>query len=331
MKKPFLLCIISLLFAVHIAHAQEDLALRVGYVPLLSQLPLIISYENSRLDVLGPDLTLMKYGSFTSLEAALRVGAIDAASIPVPVALRIAADAYRCAACRIAIIGAIHRGGSRLVSEEQGALETLRGKQIGIPGLDSLEMLLLKNTLTAAGLRFGLDYKLLDVPSQTALQQLRTGKLDAIYLPEPHGSLAEHEQIAFPVDDQQDQLTGTLNTVLVIRSELLASHPSTVQAWMESVTNGCHIIERDIKETEGKQTAILQAPYFEYPKAIVADALVQRKGELSFAYIFPELEELQQILQWASDMKLIMRSIDWNALIAYDFSSNSSNAKQGLE
>jgi ABC-type nitrate/sulfonate/bicarbonate transport system substrate-binding protein len=319
MKKYSLLCAGWLLFAVHISHAQEDLTLRLGYVPLLSQLPLIVSYENSRLDMLGPDLTLMKYGSFTSLEAALRVGAIDAASIPVPVALSIAADAYRCETCRIAIIGAIHRGGSLLVAREQGDLEALRGKQIGLPGLDSSEILLLKHTLTAAGLRFGLDYKLLDVPSQMAIQQLRTGKLDALYLPEPYGSLAEHEQIALPVNGQQGHLTGTLNTVLVIRSELFTSHPSVVQEWLKSVIKGCYAIERDIKETEGKQTAILQTTYFAYPKAIIAESLVQRKGEMSFEYTLPELEELQQVLQWASDMKLVMRSIDWNALLAYDF------------
>lgn len=318
MKKSILLGFAGLLAITHITHAQENLSLRLGYVPLLSQLPLIISYENSRLDVSGPDLTLIKYGSFASLEAALRVGAIDAASIPVPVALSIASDAYRCEACRIAIIGAIQRGGSLLVARESGDLESLRGKQIGVPGLDSSEILLLKYALTTTGLRFGLDYKMLDVPPQMAIQQLRTGKLDAIYFPEPYGSLAEYEQIALPVNGQQNQLTGTLNTVLVIRSEFIISHPSAVQEWLKSVIKGCHTIERDIKETEGKQTAIFQAPYFEYPKAIIAESLVQRKGEMSFEYILPELEELQHVLQWASEMKLVMRSIDWNALIAYD-------------
>ena len=79
MKKIILVFIVCIMCIGQPAHTQEKVALRVGYVPLLTQLPLVVSYENDHLNFLQVDLDLIKYTSFTSLEAALRVGAIDAA------------------------------------------------------------------------------------------------------------------------------------------------------------------------------------------------------------------------------------------------------------
>lgn len=319
MKKTVLIYLLCLMFPWNRGYAQEKASLRIGYVPLLTQLPLVISYENNRLDLREIDLKLIKYTTFTTIEAALRVGAIDAASIPVPVALGIAADAYDCEECQIAILGAIHRGGTVLVAKEQGGLESIQGKLIGVPGLDSAENLLLKDILTAVGLRVGLDYRTLDIPFEMAIKQLTTGKLDALYLPEPYGTFAERERVAMSVNGQKNLLTGTLTTLLVIRSELLTSQTSAVKEWLISVMKSCQMIEDDIKHAGGRQTAISQTAYFGYSQDIVATSLVQRKGDLRFKYVFPDIEELQQFMQWASEMKLIMRSIDWDTLIAYDF------------
>lgn len=69
------------------AFAQDKIPLRVGYLPILAQLPLIVSYQNDRMRVEKIDLKLVRYNSFTTLEAALRVGAVDVASLPVTIAL----------------------------------------------------------------------------------------------------------------------------------------------------------------------------------------------------------------------------------------------------
>jgi ABC-type nitrate/sulfonate/bicarbonate transport system substrate-binding protein len=318
MKQILIFFLLGVLLPIHTLPAQEAFSLRLGYVPLLSQLPLIMSYEDHRLKRQYVELSLTKHTSFTSLEAALRVGAIDAASIPVPMALRVAADAYQCEHCQIAIIGAIHRGGSVLVAREPGEFEALRGKMLGVPGLNSSEFLSLQHVLTTAGLRFGLDYKVLEVPFALSIQQLKSGKLDALYLPEPYGSLAEQEQIASPLHATVTTGLHDLLTVLVIRSELFVSHPLAVQEWLQSVIESCEAIETDINKSHGKQTAILQTPYFGYSQELVAASLVQRMGNLSFKYTFPSQEELQTILQWASDMKLVMRSLDWSALLNYE-------------
>jgi len=40
---------IFLVFSGQVASAREKVGLRVGYLPLLSQLPVVVSYENDRL------------------------------------------------------------------------------------------------------------------------------------------------------------------------------------------------------------------------------------------------------------------------------------------
>jgi ABC-type nitrate/sulfonate/bicarbonate transport system substrate-binding protein len=110
-KLTILTLMISLLLS---CFAQETAAkskapLRIGYLPLLPQLPLVVSYENDRMTLERVALELNRYNSYNALEAALRVGAIDVASIPVPIALSIAADGYP-----IKIIAAIHMGGGQV-------------------------------------------------------------------------------------------------------------------------------------------------------------------------------------------------------------------------
>jgi len=306
---------LSLMFAWtgQVISAGGKVALRVGYVPLLGQLPLIVSFENDRMDLEKVAPQLVKYASFTALEAALRVGAIDLASLPIPIALSMAADGQK-----IKIIGTCHRGGSRLVARAKGDLESVRGNLIGVPGLDSGENLKLSQVLGAADLRPGLDYKTIGVSFTTVIGDLKARKIDAIYLPEPFGTIAEKEKIAVEVEGQEGKLTGTLDTVLVIRSEVLEKRKEAVEEWLGSLVKNCRFIENDIKKAGAKQTAIIQGSYFDYPEAIVTSALLKRKGDLKFDHFVPSIEEIGEYMDVATQMKLLTTSVDLNRLISVD-------------
>jgi len=293
--------------------AGGKVGLRVGYLPLLSQLPLIVSFENDRLDLEKVEPQLVRYTSFTALEAAIRVGAIDLASLPIPIALSMAADGYK-----IKIIGTCHRGGSRLVARNKGDLESVRGNLIGVPGLDSDENLKLSQVLGAADLRPGLDYKTIGVSFTTVINDLKAEKIDALYLPEPFGTIAEKDKIAAEVEGQEGKLTGTLDTVLVIRSEVLEKRKEAVEEWIESLVTNCRFIENDIEKAGAKQTAIIQGPYFDYPEAIVISALLKRKGALEFDHFVLSAEEIGGYMDLATQMKLLTKSVDLKSLISVD-------------
>jgi ABC-type nitrate/sulfonate/bicarbonate transport system substrate-binding protein len=294
-------------------HAGDKATIRVGYVPLMIQLPLVVSYENDRMNLNDVQLDLTKYNSFTSLEAALRVGAIDVASIPVPVCFSIAADGHK-----IRILGTIHSGGSRLVTKTTGGLDSVRGKVIGGPGLDSNENLVLSRVLEDTSLRTGMDYKTIGISFTTIIEDLKASKVDGFYLPEPFGSLAEEDHIGFPVEGQENLLTGTMGTVLVIRSEFFENNSAAVEEWLESVVNACTSIEKDIRNSGARQTAIIQSSYFGFTREITTQSLVNRKGDLKFDAFIPDLNEMNTYLEMASKMKLIVKSVDLDALVFLD-------------
>ncbi len=315
MKRLIVCGIICLMVAVRIAGADEKKVFRVGYLPLLTQLPLVVAQDLDRLSYEKTDIRLISYSSFTSLEAGLRVGAIDMASIPVPIALMIAADANKHELCRIRILGAIHKGGAVLISKKGKNFDDLRGMLIGVPGLDSSENLVLKKVLAEKGLRYGLDYKTIGIPLNTAIRNLKIDKLNALYAPEPYGSIAENDKIAFPIDDQKDLLSGTFSTVLVAHTANLEKNGPAIEEWLMRVKKACRFIENDLTESRGRQVAIIQETYFGFPTKIVKDSIARRRGDLNFEFFVPETKDLREMMRLASDMKLIMKSVDWDALV----------------
>lgn len=294
-----------------VVRAQGKTALRVGYLPILSQLPLVVSYETDRLNFEKIELELIRYNSFTALEAAMRVGALDAASITVPIALSMAADGHK-----INIIGTCQMGGSVLVARTKGDLKTVRGNVIGVPGLDSSENLTLSQVLGAIDLRYGLEYKTIGISFNTVIDDLRSNKLDALYLPEPFGTIAEKEKLAVAVQGQEGQLNGTLTTVIVVRSEILKKHKAGIKEWLESLVKSGRFIEEDIKQSGAKQTAIIQTKYFQYPQTIVADALVRHRGGMKFDHFVPDEENIKTYFNLATKLKILTKSVDFNSLIA---------------
>ena len=114
---PVLSLILLIAFGGNAFCVQSKITLRIGYIPLLSELPLIVSYESNQLNFENVTAELVRYNSFTALEAAMRVGAIDVASLPIPIVLSIAADGHK-----MKIIGICHLGGSRLWPETKAVL-----------------------------------------------------------------------------------------------------------------------------------------------------------------------------------------------------------------
>lgn len=331
-QRPFWGSVTSTILAIIVfwgstVNAEQTIkSLQIGYVPLISQLPLVVSYDNDRLRYSSVNVTLVKYRSFNSLEAALRVGAVDIADLPIPVVFNIAGDDIG-----IKIIGQYHSGGSILEGTKFSNVSEFRGKIIGVPGLRSNENLTIIQRLSEEKLRYGLDYKTLKVPFNTVLQNLEAGKINAMYFPEPYGSIAEKNHLAIQMEKQDQNLSGGTTTVLVARSDTLQTHSKeAIEEWIRSLTGACAFIENDISTLSAEQTAIIQEPYFGFERALVSSSLVKRRGGIRFFFAVPEKKMLQLYLQQALDAKILLESVDIDALVsfnAFSWEKKSDSAK----
>jgi ABC-type nitrate/sulfonate/bicarbonate transport system substrate-binding protein len=284
--------------------------LRIGYLPAVTQLPLVVAYENDRLNLKTVQVRLNRYNSYTAVEAALRVGAIDFASLPVPLVLNMAADGQP-----IKLLGADHVGGSRLVATQKGDLLSLRGHLVGLPGLDTSENIYLSQAMLANKLRPGLEYKTIRITFSTVIDDFKTGKLDAVYLPEPYGTIIESDKLAVAVDQQEGSLAGKLDAVWVVRAEFLDKNGPAVEEWLRSLAGSCRFIENDADKSGGRQTAIIQGSYFGFAQEVVTAALEKHAGGLKFAPVLPQIQALQDMSETASRLKILTKSVDLKSLV----------------
>jgi NitT/TauT family transport system substrate-binding protein len=326
MKKIMLICQI-LLLTFTFASAEEPVVLRVAYLPLLSQLPIIVSYENDHLNYSHIEVELIQFKSFTSIEAAIRVGAIHAASIPVPMILSIASNMYDCNLCQIKIVGATHIGGSSMVSSVEGDINALRGKMIGIPGMDSVESFSLMKIMDNKGMIFGLDYKGIGITFDTAISDLKNEKLDALYLPEPWGSIAEKEVGAHIIESQLFNIDHP-TTMLVLSKKMITENQMAINEWIKSLISACDFIENDIAKTNAMQIAIIQKKYFQLNQDIVIQSLTQRKGNLKFIPSIPEISYIKSNMEQAAKIKWIMKSVACDQLVDTKLFENKIQANQ---
>lgn len=299
-----LLLALFFLFGLRTTRAQLT-PLRVGYLPVVSQLPLIVSYYKDQFKYVSVKPALTGYNSFTALEAALRVGAIDTAVVPVPIALSMAADNIP-----VKILGYVSRGGSLLIAKKPGDYSFLKEKVIGVPGLDTNENIFLKQALTGKRLRYGLDYKTIGLPMNSALEDLSSGVVDALYYPEPYGTIALHQGKGFAVLGQE-ALSGNFLYVLVMRDILLEDrHLSGLLEWLKSIVKVCEGLEE-----QGSTHEVENTPLVAFDKEIIEFSLKKKVGGIQFGLWPINRDKLRKNMDSLIQLKILYKSIALENLI----------------
>lgn len=300
---------------------SESLAfkeLRVGYVPVFSQLPVVVSYEQWKLDVQAVRVRLQRFQSYTALEAAFRADAIDIAYLPLPAVLQMKRDGLA-----VSIAGALHHGGSSLVISRKIKDTDSKDMIIGVPGLASGEHLLLEimddnETLVERG------FVPLGLQLNGGLEAILKKRVDGLLLPEPYSSIVasnlpsdEFMYTAVALNEQEIPMA-----VLAVRNRLLIdSHEQLVIDYLASLVAACRLIEEDITVFGAEQTAITQQPYFGFSREEVLRALTTSPAKLSFGYWQVSMEQLNSTLERMVVMKLLIPgSMETEDLLLQDLS-----------
>lgn len=291
---------------------EEPVLLRIGYLPILSQLPLVFSFDRERFSYQKVQVQLTGFNSLIALEAAFRVKAIDIAYLPIPTILAMKAEGIN-----VLMGESLHSGGSSLVMRSRVKEKDGSGTVYGIPGLTSSELLILYNSLGRAGFNYGDDYKVVVVQLDSTIDELEQGNIDGVFLPEPYPTIASGQR---PKKIQLSQLAvenaQTPQAALAFNRNIVSDrNKDGLLEWLGSIDRACLFLEKDIRNFGGAQTVLTQQHYFGFEPALIRQAFDNMHIPLKFSAKKVLLSDLEGILETMISLKLLQKSVKVNEML----------------
>ncbi|MDD5731260.1 MAG: ABC transporter substrate-binding protein [Candidatus Omnitrophica bacterium] len=268
---------------------QEEFSLRVGVIPLVEQIPLVVTQKDYFIK--NSKIKLDVYDSWTALEAAFRTGAVGAAVITLPKALIMAYEGIP-----LKIVLVVNRNGSAFVSKSD-SLKDLKGTIIGGSGNDTMDLVIFSKILKSQGLKLGYDVKYLLIPLKRATALLKEDRLFGFCLPEPYGAMAEKEGLVKKIVLSKDVYPNHIDSVLIVNPALLKKYPDQVKDYVSKIIKSAQFVEKDKDASKGKQSALAQADIFKLDPDLVCIALTKPKDRVLFNNFTPSATEIGEVQQ----------------------------------
>lgn len=307
-RKTLLRVIIGLLISLPIMACdckQEKLELKVGYLPILDHLTLLVSHaqDNAQFKYINVHPKLFK--KWNEMAGALKAGVINAAFILSPLAM----DLFDKGA-NINVVLLAHRDGSAITVRKDLTIHSaidLRGRAIAIPDQKATHTALLNQYLLQSGLSLkDIEPKVIAPPNMITAMQLH--KIDAFIVAEPFGAKAQAEGVGKILVLTKDIVPHHVECIVVVNHEVLQQHPQAIQEWILSLIKAGEFIERDKAENNAQQTAQLTAKfYLPHSAKTIAMGLLNPSNRISFVDLRPKLEDLNTIMDISIQAGIINR------------------------
>lgn len=274
---------------------------------------MVESFDNDHLSWQHVEIALQSFQSFTALDAAFRVDAVDIAYLPLSNVVRMAADGES-----LSILGSLHSGGATLAITEQGFRARHRAIIIGLPSVMSNEHLVLLQYFKNRGLQQGIDFKVLGIQLDNAAHHLRAGNIDGLFLPAPYPSMVQRtlNTSDLVIEPTKQVLQDHYSTVLTIDNRLLEPrYKKAVDEYLNSLHGSCERLENDIAAYDGSQTAILQERYFGFSPQQVLTAFASVHNWITFGYHTITEKQINTVIDLMLNHKLLLNSVEGKDLL----------------
>ncbi len=288
---------------------QEEYRFRVGVMPLVEHIPLLVAQGEIASSNAKEKVQLDVYNSWTALEAAFRTGAIDGAAITLPKALLMAYEGIP-----LKILLNVGRNGSVIVVNNDSA-DALKGKIMGGSGNDTMDLLVFARFLKDKKLRLGRDVRYLLIPFSRTISLMKEERIFGFCLSEPYGALAEKEAVAKRVILSKDVYPNHINSVFIVSPKALKEHPDVVKAFVKSLIKAGTFIEKDKDDSGGRQTAMSQVNIFKMDPELVARALTMPKDRMVFKNFVPQVAEIEEIAKSLMSLNVLSGMVNLKEII----------------
>ncbi|MFH1062847.1 MAG: ABC transporter substrate-binding protein [Candidatus Omnitrophota bacterium] len=296
--------------------AQDKVVLKVGLLPIIESLPLAIGATQAEVSNANMSVQIEVFSTWTGLEAAYRTGIIDIAAMTAPKVIKMANRNIP-----LKIIMGLHRNGDMLVTNfSQDSADSFRGTMIGVSGNDTGQLLLLAEFLKSKGLELGPDVRYIAIPQTRALDLLRTEKIQGFLLSEPYGTMAQAEGIVKTAVPGVAIRDNFIDVVLMVNPLIIKRHSKELKQLVDAIKKSGQIIEKDLKNSGGKQIAFSQFEILGIDPEIVQKSLNNSASKIRFDDMRIKQEDLENVEKQALDLGILDSAVNLADIIDNQFS-----------
>jgi nitrate/nitrite transport system ATP-binding protein len=270
----------------------EKVNLELGFIPLTDCAPLVVAQEKGFFQKHGLDVKLSREPSWKAISEGVTSGRLDGAQMVagMPLALTLGAGNQTPSPTITAMV--LSRNGSSITLSKHYQMEGVRtladfkaflqesGRipTLGVVHPTSMQNLLLRYWLAAAGIDPDRDVEIVVIPPPQMVANLKAGNIDGYCVGEPWNSHAVHEKCGFVIQTDLDIWPGHPEKVLGVTEEWTQQNPKTQIALVKALIEACEYCD-DRRNREG----ILELLY--RPEYVGASPAYMRPGFLD-AYNF---------------------------------------------
>ena len=298
--------------------AAAEQAVRVGYVHVFDDAPVLVARDGGFYERYGVNVDVQAFTSGPTLAKALVADRLDIGVMGFTNALTWAAQG-----ADLYIVGKVQNGYHALVTRADSGIKDLadlRGKRIASQGAGSTADIVLKGVVLPAGGLKANDVQLLYTDPATALQSLLAGRVDAAFLFEPFDRVFRYQTPAREIYEVGKKWPFPC-MVIVVSGRFMRENPAALSRFLQA--NQASI---EFMKNRANEAAELLAPlfvpegYIETPKGRVP--AVQITGEALATQVFDwkitssDISRMQELMEIMLAQGLLKERVDIGKILA---------------
>jgi len=293
------------------AVVEELPTMRVGYLPVLVNLPLFTALEEGYFEDYGLEVEAIEAQSPNHVVEGIISGNLDGAGILADPILFAAEEKYPGEMKLFATSDETKDNfvASIIVREDSGIkkVSDLRGKKIGVyTGL--VQVLFLKGILTGMGFDPETDVEIVQIAPRLQLQGLESGQYDALSTVEPFPTIARNKGIGEVLikNPRVKYIQEPFPSVATpISTDFIEKHPKAVRAYLSAYRDAIDFIRKNPEEAK-----LHLSKYTPISEEVAKDVTLLRFNQFGEE----DRENIQKYADWMLKKRLLKKKIDVDSM-----------------
>ncbi len=266
--------------------------LKVGYLPILDHLALLVSHARDNDALKNISIEPMLFKSWESLGGALKAGVIDGGLLLSNFAMDLFNHGQD---IKSVLIG--HRNGSGITVRTDSSIASasgLRGKTIAIPAQISTHTAILSKYLSNGGLSMKeVSTKVIAPPNMP--MALKDGSIDAFIVAEPFCEKARADGVGKILVLSKDVLPHHICCIVVVGKKVLNDNPEGIREWVHSMQRSGKFIDQDKTDSGSQTVAGIAKKYLPHDEKLIINVMQHPNNRITYSDLAPKMSDYKTI------------------------------------